>query len=108
MTLEEHGREVGERIRAIERERLEALMGMHPLCPADGLPGAYVGLIGSFGTARLTFVCPNQDAFTYNPNTGHEWLIPPDDHKFIHLESFDLLKSDEQMKQIEQPEMPSQ
>lgn len=91
MSPEEHGRHIGERIRAAERARLERLVALHPQCPVDGLPSDYVGIMGSFGTARFTFMCPNQDAFTWNHDTGQTRVIPPSDHRFIRRETFDLL-----------------
>lgn len=89
--LEENGRRIGEEIRALERTRLEALMEMHPACPVDGLPGAYVGLYGAFGLARITFICPNQDAFTLNRENGQMRVIRPESQRFIRRETLALL-----------------
>jgi hypothetical protein len=92
MSFEEREHEMSERLRLAKRERQETLAALHPPCPLDGLPGSYVGLIGAFSTARLTFVCPNDDAFTYNRDTGQMWVIPPSDRTFIRPETLDLLE----------------
>lgn len=89
--IEENGQRIAQRLRAAKRAGLEALVAMHPLCPADGLPGSYVGSIYAFGAARIVFECTNQDAFTLNRETGQLRIIPPSDHRFIRRETFELL-----------------
>ncbi len=44
---------------------LTAAGGTRPLCPADGLPGAYQKVLVSFPLVALVYQCPNGHAFTY-------------------------------------------
>jgi len=91
----DRGREHAQRLRASELARQEYLAELHPACPRDGLPGAYIGIIGTTGDAtpiHLTFACSHRDTFACNSQTGEVWLIPHGTERSIRLEPLDRLK----------------
>jgi hypothetical protein len=89
--IEAHGRALRAELDAADLARQEYLARLHPPCPQDGLPGDYIGISGSYGSARWTFLCPNGDRFTYHQDTYATRLIRPERWSYIRLEPLDLL-----------------
>jgi len=91
----DRARELAQRRRTSELTRQAFLAGLHPACPRDGLPGTYIGIIGTAGAAmpiHLAFTCPKRDTFAYSSQTGEVWPISHEDEASICAEPLDRLK----------------
>jgi hypothetical protein len=91
----DRGRELAQRLRVSELARQEFLAELHPACPRDGVPGTYIGIIGTAGAAmpiHLAFTCPKGDIFAYSPQTGEVWPISHEDERSVCMEPLDRLK----------------
>ena len=83
MPLTEKGRKLIEEMNQEALGRDKEREKFTPPCPRDGLPGFYIGTLGSYDRGFLVYKCPNDDQFTFDSENNLGYPLAERYHKNV-------------------------